>query len=177
MLWRNYVMNPMAPYFAAAKAIAANIPQTGEHGSYTSEMFQADYPQFFKTETTEEGETVTSLIPDGMLEQFIELANDSVLPSRWGSMWRLAAGLFVAHFGAMYLKTYKPSSDNPSQVGNDAAQVGVVKSATMGDTSVSYDNSAITAGTEKWGTWNATQYGAQLVTMARMVGMGGMYAG
>ena len=177
MLWRNYIMNPMAPYFAAAKAIAANIPQAGEHGNYTVDMFQADFPQFFKTETTEDGETVTSLIPDGMLEQFIELANDSVLPSRWGSMWRLAAGLFVAHFGALYLKTYKPSSDNPSQVGNDAAQVGVVKTATMGDTSVSYDNSAVTAGTEKWGTWNATQYGAQLVTMARMVGMGGMWAG
>lgn len=177
MLWRDYVMNPMAPYFAAAKAIAANIPQPGEKGNYTAEMFQTDYPQFFKTETTEDGETVTSLIPDGMLEEFINLANDSVLPSRWGSMWRIAAGLFVAHFGALYLKTYKPSSDNPAQVGNDAAQVGVVKSATMGDTSVSYDNSAVTAGTEKWGTWNATQYGAQLVTMARMVGMGGMYAG
>ena len=46
----------------------------------------------------------------------------------------------------------------------------------MGDTSVSYDNSAVTAGTEKWGSWNTTQYGSQLVTMARMVGMGGMYA-
>ena len=45
----------------------------------------------------------------------------------------------------------------------------------MGNTSISYDNSAITTGTEKWGAWNATQYGAQLVTMARMVGMGGMY--
>ena len=177
MLWRDYVMNPMAPYFAAAKAIAANIPQAGERGNYTAEMFQTDFPQFFSKETTEDGETVTSLISEGMLEQFINLANDSVLPSRWGSMWRFAAGLFVAHFGAMYLKTYKPSSDNPSQVGNDAAQVGVVKTATMGDTSVSYDNSAITAGTEKWGTWNATQYGAQLVTMARMIGIAGMWAG
>lgn len=177
MLWRNYIMNPMAPYFAAAKALAANIPQPGEKGNYTAEMFQTDFPQFFKVETTEDEETVTSLIPEGMLEQFINLANDSVLPSRWGSMWRLAAGLFVAHFGALYLKTYKPSSDNPSQVGTDAAQVGVVKNATMGDTSVSYDNSAVTAGTEKWGTWNATQYGAQLVTMARMIGIAGTWAG
>lgn len=75
----------------------------------------------------------------------------------------------------MYLKTYAPSSDSASQVANGASQVGVVKAAAMGDTSISYDNSAITAGTEKWGAWNATQYGAQLVTMARMVGMGGMY--
>ena len=90
-------------------------------------------------------------------------------------MWRYAAGLYVAHFSALYLKTYSPASGNAAAVANGAAQVGVVKSATMGDTSISYDNSAVTAGTEKWGTWNATQYGAQLVTMARMVGMGGMY--
>jgi hypothetical protein len=53
--------------------------------------------------------------------------------------------------------------------------VGVVKSATMGDTSVSYDNSAITEGTKKWGTWNATEYGAQLVTEARAIGISGSY--
>lgn len=51
-----------------------------------------------------------------------------------------------------------------------------MKSASMGNTSISYDNSAITAGTEKWGAWNGTQYGSQLVTMARMAGMGGIYA-
>ena len=106
---------------------------------------------------------------------FVDQANDSVLPSRWGSMWRYAAGLYVAHFSAMYLKTYAPGSDTPAQAANGAAQVGVVKTATMGDTSISYDNSAITAGTEECGAWNATQYGTQLVTLARQVGMGGMY--
>ena len=45
----------------------------------------------------------------------------------------------------------------------------------MGDTSVSYDNTAINAATERWGTWNATRYGAQLATMARMIGLAGMY--
>ena len=56
-----------------------------------------------------------------------------------------------------------------------AQPAGVIKSATMGDTTVSYDNSAVTIGTEKWGSWNATQYGPQLATLARQVGMGGMY--
>ena len=90
-------------------------------------------------------------------------------------MWRYAAGLYVAHYGSMYLKTYSPDSSDASQVANEASQLGVVKSATMGDTAVSYDNSAVTAGMEKWGAWNATQYGQQLVTMARQVGMAGMY--
>ena len=56
-----------------------------------------------------------------------------------------------------------------------AANAGTVKSASMGDTSVSYDNTAINAATERWGTWNATRYGAQLATMARMIGLAGMY--
>lgn len=170
-MWPYDYINPMIPYFEGAKQTAANVPQPEEHGDYTVEMFRTDFPQFYST-----GDPQGSLLPEAMLQTFIDQANDSVLPSRWGSMWRYAAGLYVAHFAAMYLKTYSPSSDSASQVANGAAQVGVVKTATMGDTSIGYDNSAITAGTEKWGTWNATQYGAQLVTMARMVGMGGVYA-
>lgn len=169
-MWPYDYINPMVPYFQGAKSVAANVPQPGERGNYTAEMFQADFPQFYSA-----GDSPAPLLPEAMLQAFIDQANDSVLPSRWGSMWRYAVGLYVAHFSAMYLKTYSPASGNAAEVANGAAQVGVVKSATMGDTSISYDNSAVTAGTEKWGTWNATQYGAQLVTMARMVGMGGMY--
>lgn len=164
--------NPMIPYFYGAKATAANVPRTGECGNYTAEMFQTDFPQFFQL--SDEGDP-SSLIPGTMMQMFIDQANTSILPSRWGSMWRYAAGLYVAHYGSMYLKTYSPGSSDASQVANEASQLGVVKSATMGDTAVSYDNSAVTAGMEKWGAWNATQYGQQLVTMARQVGMAGMY--
>ena len=92
-------------------------------------------------------------------------------------MWRYAAGLYLAHFGAMYLKTYAPESSSASQVAAAAQPAGVIKSATMGDTQISYDNAAVTIGTEKWGSWNATQYGQQLATLARLVGMGGMWIG
>lgn len=172
-------MMPMMPRFASAKAAAANVPQEGEHGEYTVEMFCQDFPQFTKVEPAEQEGAEgmrKSLVPETMLLLFIQQANDSVLPSRWGSMWRYAAGLYTAHFSSQYLKTYAPASNTAAQAASGADQTGVVKSASMGDTSISYDNSAITAGTEKWGTWNATQYGSQLVTMARMVGMGGMLA-
>lgn len=154
--------------FMVAKATAANVPGNGEIGSYTAAMFFEDFPQF----TTVEKE---GLVPEKILKQFIDQANDSVLPSRWGSMWRYAAGLYTAHFSALYLQTYASSSASAAQTVARAQQTGTVKTATMGDTSISYDNSAITTGTEKWGAWNATQYGQQLVTMARLVGMGGMY--
>ncbi len=178
-MWLGGYESPMAPRFTAAKLAAANVPMPGERGGYTAGMFQEDHPQFTKAiPPGEEGgeEERICLVPGAMLQTFLDQVNDSVLPSRWGSMWRYAAGLYVAHFSALYLKTYAPSSQSAAQAAGSADQVGVVRTATMGDTSISYDNSAITAGTEKWGAWNATQYGSQLVTMARMVGMGGMYA-
>lgn len=163
--------NEMIPCFAEIRRTAANVPQPGESGNYTAGMFLEDFPQFT---LPDEGE---GLVPKTMLEVFIAQANDSVLPSRWGSLWRAAAGLYVAHFSAMYLQTYAPSSANAAQAAQAARQPGAVKSVVMGDTSISYDNAAVTSGTEKWGAWNATLYGQQLVTYARQVGMGGMWVG
>lgn len=175
-MWNGWDINPMAPYFRSAKVTASNLPPHGEKGNYTAEILLEDFPQFSKSTTDGEGNTtVTSLIPDGIMQTFLGQVNDSVLPSRWGSMWRYAAGLYVAHFASLYLKTYAPSSGNTGQVSSKAQQMGTVKAATMGDTTISYDNTAITAGIEKWGAWNATIYGQQLVTLARQVGMGGMY--
>lgn len=177
-MWTGDPVNPTTPYFTGARSTAANVPQPGERGEYTAEMFRKDFPQFTKRippESEKGEETVISLVPEQMLDMFIAQANDSVLPSRWGSVWQYASGLYVAHFASLYLKTYAPGSDSAAQAAGRADQVGTIKSAAMGDTSISYDNSAVTAGTEKWGAWNATQYGSQLVTMARMVGMGGMF--
>ena len=55
------------------------------------------------------------------------------------------------------------------------ALVGVVKSATLGDSSVTYDTSALTAGTESWGDLNATTYGQMLANRAKLIGAAGSY--
>ena len=98
----------MSNAFMAAKAAAANVPGDGEAGSYTAAMFQEDFPQFLDAEKN-------SLVPEKILDQFISQANDSVLPSRWGSMWRYAAGLYTAHFSALYLQTYAPACASAAQ--------------------------------------------------------------
>ena len=53
--------------------------------------------------------------------------------------------------------------------------MGMVKSATLGDASVSYDTAAITAGTEDWGDLNSTTYGQMFANRAKLVGMAGSY--
>lgn len=161
----------MEGQFNGMVSAAANLPLRGEEGNYTAEMFLKDFPQFTNVGT----ETKDSLIPGEMLQLFIGNANKSILPSRYCEIWRYAAGLFTAHYSALYLKTYSNGSISAARAAAASQQTGLVKAAEMGDTSITYDNAAITAATEKWGSWNATQYGQQLVSMARMIGMGGMY--
>ena len=70
--------------FHSAKSTAANIPQPGEQGSYTIPAFLEDFPQFCQEEYTVMGSGEIrrkSLIPETMLQTFVDQANDSVLPS------------------------------------------------------------------------------------------------
>ena len=46
-------MNPMAYRFENARKIATNMPDAGEIGNYTAELFQSDFPQFYKKEMPE----------------------------------------------------------------------------------------------------------------------------
>lgn len=157
--------------FYGAIASAANMPSSEESGDYTREMFLEDFPQFLKYGETEK----ICLVPEHILELFIDNANRSILPGRYFEMWRYAAGLFVAHYSTMYLKTYAEGSVSAAQAAAKGQQAGMISEAAMGDTTVKYDNSAVTAAMAKWGSWNATQYGQQLIPMARMIGMGGSY--
>ena len=75
----------------------------------------------------------------------------------------------------MYLLTYSPSAETPAQAAATGGLTGVLKSATLGDSSVTYDTDALTKATVEWGSLNATKYGQLLATEARLVGMGGTY--
>ena len=152
------------PQFFGVKAEAANLGQ--QTGNYTAEFFAQDFPQFY----TAEG---TSLVPQTMLQILIAQANTAVQPDKWLETWRLAAGLYVAHYATLYLRTYAENSDTPAQAAASGALVGVVQSATLGDSSITYDTTALTQATQDWGDLNATQYGQMLASMARLIGMGG----
>lgn len=154
------------PQFYGVRGMAANIGQA--QGNYTAEMFQQDFPQFFGPDTV-------CLLPSTMLTEIINMANACVQPDKWMESWRYAAGLYVAHYATLYLRTYSPSSPTAAQAAASGALVGVVKSATLGDSSVTYDTSAVTKGTEDWGDLNATTYGQMLANRAKLIGLGGSY--
>lgn len=154
------------PQFLGVRATAANIAKG--QGNYTAEMFQQDFPQFYSPDGT-------CLVPATMLGEFVSMANACILPDKWLESWRYGAGLYVAHYATLYLRTYAENSPSAAQAAATGALVGVVKSATLGDSSVSYDTTAITKGTEEWGDLNATTYGQMLANRAKLVGMGGSY--
>lgn len=161
----------MKPQFQGVRAAAANISRG--QGSYTEALFREDFPQFFKPPV--EDEPAVCLVPPAMLEEFLRAANAAITPDRWLDGWRYCCGLYVAHQAALYLRTYAESSATPAQAAATGSLVGVVKSATLGDSSVSYDTGALTRATADWGDLNATQYGQILASRARLAGMGGTY--
>lgn len=154
------------PQFYGVRAAAANLG-SGAPGTYTAEQFQEDFPQFFNS-------WGQPLLPTSMLEEIIRMANAAVQPDRWGEGWRYAVGLYVAHYVTLYLRGYAASNETPNAAAASGALVGMVKSATLGDASVSYDTAAITAGTEDWGDLNSTTYGQMFANRAKLIGMAGM---
>lgn len=155
------------PQFAGVVAGASNV--STDRGNYSVVEFQRDFPQFFDSEGN-------PLAPASIMELFVTTANETISPSKWGSQAEYCAGLFVAHRLTMYLRTFSANSATPQQAAASGALVGVVRSATIGDASVSYDTTAVTAATSGWGDLNATQYGQILASIARMIGMAGSYA-
>ena len=164
-------MDCRKPQFSGVREVAANISRG--RGAYSAGMFQEDFPQFYTAGT--EDTPAACLVPPAMLEEFIRQANAAVTPDKWLDGWRYAAGLYAAHQAALYLRTYAPCSPDAAHAAATGALVGVVKSATLGDSSVSYDTDALTKATADWGDLNATQYGQLLATRARLAGMGGTY--
>lgn len=154
------------PQFYGVRAAAANLG-SGAPGTYTAEQFQEDFPQFFNS-------WGQPLLPASMLEEIIRMANAAVQPDRWREGWRYAVGLYVAHYVTLYLRGYAASNETPNAAAASGALVGMVKSATLGDASVSYDTAAITAGTEDWGDLNSTTYGQMFANRAKLIGMAGM---
>ena len=154
------------PQFFGVKAAAANLGQS--EGKYNVEQFREDYPQFFRAD----GAFLGSL---PMLEQIVHMANVSIQPDKWLESWRYAAGLYVAHYATLSLRGYAGSNETPGAAAASGALVGVAKSAKLGDASVEYDTSALTAGTEDWGDLNSTTYGQILANRAKLIGMAGSY--
>lgn len=159
-------------------AAASNL-RTGDNPPYTITDFYTLYPAYGPRETPPEPPATESkttyLIDPSIVEMYIGLADSVVKESRWRKMWKLAMGLFVAHFLTLYLQSMTGENSKAAKVVAAGQTRGLMSSKSVGDVSVSYDYSAIAQGLDGWAAWNLTTFGQQYATLAKMVGKGGMY--
>ena len=140
---------------------AANI-RFGTNEVYTINDFAGVYPQ------------LADNVPLAALQMYINLASSCLSQERWCDMWQVGMSLFVAHFATLYLQsTSLADSPTAAQVANAGVSKGILVSKSVGDVSSSYQS--IVSDINGWAAWKLTSFGQQLITMARLVGMGGSY--
>jgi len=149
------------------KATASNIV-SGTNPSYVVADFVSLYPQF--------GPDVNDkyVVPETILQVFIDLANVCILQARYKSSWQLCMGLFVAHWATMWLQSTADAGSPAAKVIAIGQAKGLRVSKSVGPISTSIDYNTVAQDLDGWAAWKLTTFGQQLATMAKMFGKGGM---
>ncbi len=147
---------------------ASNI-KTGDNPPFTLKDFYSIYPQFGP-----DGQGNT-LIPEFVIQMYLDLANNCIKESRWHSYWKVGMGFFIAHFCTLYLEGSADSNSGAAGILEAGKAKGLDTSVSVGSVSVSTDYSTIASGIDGWAGWKLTTYGQQLATIGRLLGKGGMY--
>lgn len=148
---------------------AANI-RFGDNPAYTVDDFIAFYPQFGPSGPVD---APVWPIPKAVLTAYIALASACLAQPRWQDHWSFGMALYVAHFATLYLQAMAAVGSPAAVIAEAGMERGIQVSKSAGDLSVSYQ--AIVSGWESWGQWNLTTFSQQLMSFARIIGMGGMY--
>lgn len=141
---------------------ASNI-KGGDNPPFSVSDFKALSPQF-----------QNDIVPDVVLEMYLELAHNAIKQARFHSYWKMAMGLFISHFATLWVMSAADPAGDAAGVVQAGSARGLDVSKSAGGVSVSKDYSLITGGLEGWGAWHMTTYGTQLATLAKMVTKGGM---
>jgi hypothetical protein len=143
-------------------ANAANFPR-GTNPTYAASDFYSIYPQF---------ENVG--IPTAVLNQYITIAQQTVLQVRYHENWYLAMAYFIAHYLTLYLRTAAAGSGSTAaQVVGAANPIGLAASKSVGGVSVSYDYGS--TATDGFVEYQTTAYGRLFAQLASRVGRGGSF--
>lgn len=152
-------------------SIASNI-KNGTNPAYTLTDFYAMYPAFAPRGTEPD---ITYLMPEIILQMYIDLAHACIKEARWKAYWKIGMGFFIAHFATLYLQSVTDANSSAAQVIASGQAKGLTTSESAGDVSYSQDINAIAQDLDGWAAWKLTAFGQQLATFGKLVGKGGMY--
>lgn len=140
-------------------SVASNLPVTGGTGSGATFTVTSVSP-------------TTLVVPTVVMQTYINLATASLSSIKWGEIWHIAMGLYVAHFLTLYLRSEGNAGVTPNAIAKSGLEAGIAVSSSAGDVSKSIQ---LAPGLEAFAAWGQTTYGTQLATFAKVVGMGPMY--
>ena len=110
----------------------------------------------------------TTTYPDSLVQFWMTVAVSLVNADRWGELTDLGVALVTAHHLALALKDKKTAA-----VGGVPGQVtGPQSSKAVDKVSASYNTEAVAI--KDGGFWNATMYGVRYLSLAQMMGSGGI---
>lgn len=146
---------------------ASNI-KTGDNPTFTLEDFYTQYNQFGPNTNNE------FIVPEVVMQMYLNLADASIKKARWHSSWELAMGWFIAHFLTLYVQGMADANSGAAGILKAGQARGLNTSKSVGDVSVSTDYSLIASGVDGWANWMSTPYGTQLATIGKFMGKGGI---
>ncbi|WP_176317417.1 DUF4054 domain-containing protein [Burkholderia vietnamiensis] len=121
-------------------------------------QFRQSFPEFSDTTT----------YSDSLVQFWMTVAVSLVNAERWGELTDLGVALVTAHHLALAVKDQKMAA-----VGGVPGQVtGPQSSKAVDKVSASYDTAAVAI--KDGGFWNATMYGVRYLSLAMMMGSGGI---
>lgn len=156
----NYYQSWNSYAFAYAQSLSAGASGvvSGQNPAYTAEDFYLRYPGF------------RGLIEPALVGDFLAIANGIVKEGRWFESWRLGMGLLIAHYCTLFLQAQPAvtggGSATSAQMAKAGQSAGLVASKSVGDLSISYDNSLANSIAADWGDFALTGYGKQFATLA-----------
>lgn len=153
-----------------ASQIASNASnlRIGDNPPYTVADFVSMYPAFGPDADD------NYVVPEVILQMFVNLASASVQEARYHGAWQLCMGLFVAHFATLWLQSTAVAGSPAAKVIALGEAKGLRTSKSVGDVSVSIDYNAVAQDLNGWAAWKLTTFGQQFATIAKMVSKGGM---
>lgn len=103
-----------------------------------------------------------------MFDNLYPIANSKILYSVFGSDWKLAISLCIAHYATLIGKLEQaPNGDTLGEVAGSGVMNGVINSVSIGGFSKTFDLSHTMSDDKDAIWWNSTTWGMQLYNLFR----------
>lgn len=137
------------------------ITTNKKNPTYTIDDFKFWMPQFKNVEDL-----------NTLFENLYPIANNKIFYSIYGTDWKLAMSLCIAHYATILSNNVQlPSPNSLAGIAGGGTTKGVLQSATIGGFSKTYDLDRSMISGEEYIWWNSTSYGAQLMALLKTKGV------